>query len=261
MSSDASEPVLEARGIAKRFAAVRALRNATLRLHAGEVVGLVGDNGAGKSTFIKVLAGTIRPDSGSIVVDGVERHFVHPGDARRVGIETVFQDLSLIPTLDIAENVFLNREVLVEGRPLSWLRWMDRRKMRAEVMAGFDRLGLSLPVPKTKVSALSGGQQQAVAIARAVLWGSHIVMMDEPSAALGVKQTEIVLSFVERLKEHGVAVIFISHNMPQVIRVADRIAVMRLGEIVADRKADDVSSTELVAYMTGAKTEDDEVST
>lgn len=256
MSSHPRKPVLEAVGIAKRFAAVRALRNASLTLHAGEVVGLVGDNGAGKSTFVKILAGTIRPDSGSIVVDGEQRHFVHPGDARSVGIETVFQDLSLIPTLDIAENVFLNRELLVEKRPLGWLHWMDRKEMRAEVVAGFDRLGLTLPSPKTKVSALSGGQQQAVAIARAVLWGSHIVMMDEPSAALGVRQTEIVLSFVERLKEHGVAVIFISHNMPQVKRVADRIAVMRLGEIVADRRANEVTPTELVAYMTGAMSED-----
>lgn len=256
MTTGNGQIVLQASSISKRFAAVRALRNAHITLQAGEVVGLVGDNGAGKSTLVKILAGTLRPDSGSIIVDGKEREFVHPGDAREVGIETVFQDLSLIPTLDIAENVFLNRELINTTPPLSWIRWMDKRKMRAEVNAGFSELGLSLPSPRTKVTALSGGQQQAVAIARAVLWGSHIVIMDEPSAALGVQQTEIVLSFVERLKNHGVAVLFISHNMPQVIRVSDRIAVMRLGEIVVERSADDVSSTDLVAYMTGAKVEE-----
>lgn len=253
--SDSNTPALEAKGLSKRFAAVRALTSADLALYPGEVVGLVGDNGAGKSTFVKILAGTLRPDQGQIFVDGEERHFADPREARGAGIETVFQDLSLIPTLDIAENVFLNRE-LITGRPLlRWLRWMDRRTMRAQVVEGFERLGLSLPPPKTKVSALSGGQQQAVAIARAVLWGSHIVMMDEPSAALGVRQTEIVLSFVERLKEHGVAVLFISHNMPQVMRVADRVAVMRLGEIVADRPTKEVSSEDLLGYMTGARVE------
>lgn len=252
MTDQPSEPVLKAVNITKSFAAVRALRGVDLELAGGEVVGLIGDNGAGKSTLVKVLAGTLLPDTGKIFVDGAPLVLHDPSIARAAGIETVFQDLALIPTLDIAENVFLNRELRKPRGLLSWLRFMDRKGMRADVQAGFDRMKLKLPSTRTKVSALSGGQRQAVAIARAVLWGSHIVIMDEPSAALGVYQTEIVLSFVERLKEQGVAVIFISHNMPQVLRVADRVVVMRLGQVVGDLPADETTPADLVAHMTGA---------
>jgi len=252
MSDVATAPVLQAVNITKSFAAVRALRGVDLDLHAGEVVGLVGDNGAGKSTLVKVLAGTLLPDTGEIFVDGSPLELHDASFARSAGIETVFQDLALIPTLDIAENVFLNRELRKQRGVLSWLRFMDRSRMRADVEAGFERMKLKLPSTKTKVSALSGGQRQAVAIARAVLWGSHIVIMDEPSAALGVYQTEIVLSFVERLKDQGVAVIFISHNMPQVLRVSDRVIVMRLGQVVGNLRAEGTSPADLVAYMTGA---------
>jgi ABC-type sugar transport system ATPase subunit len=247
-----STPVLRATNITKSFAAVRALRSVDIELFAGEVVGLIGDNGAGKSTLVKVLAGALLPDTGEIFVDGSPLVSHDPSVARSAGIETVFQDLALIPTLDIAENVFLNRELRKQRGVLSWMRFMDRGRMRDEVQAGFDRMKLKLPSTKTKVSALSGGQRQAVAIARAVLWGSHIVIMDEPSAALGVYQTEIVLSFVERLKDQGVAVIFISHNMPQVLRVADRVVVMRLGQVVGNLPSSGTSPGDLVAYMTGA---------
>ena len=252
MSDSATEPVLKAVNITKNFAAVKALRGVDLELHAGEVIGLIGDNGAGKSTLVKVLAGALLPDTGEIYVDGEPLVLHDPSIARATGVETVFQDLALIPTLDIAENVFLNRELRKERGVFSWLRFMDRSRMRAEVQAGFDRMKLKLPSTKTKVSALSGGQRQAVAIARAVLWGSHIVIMDEPSAALGVYQTEIVLSFVERLRDQGVAVIFISHNMPQVLRVSDRVVVMRLGQVVGDLPADGTTPSDLVGYMTGA---------
>jgi ABC-type sugar transport system ATPase subunit len=239
--------VLRIEGVTKRYGAVQALRDVSLTLDAGEVVGLVGDNGAGKSTLVGVISGLVSPDEGSIAVDGRVETLDSPARARQLGIETVFQSLSLVPTLDIAENVFLRRE-LVRGGPL---RIMDRRRMRTRVVEGFDRLGLTLPPPHTKVSALSGGQRQAVAIARAVIWGSHIVVMDEPSAALGVKQTEIVLSFVERLKAHGIAVIFISHNMPQVLRVADRMVALRLGQKVLDAPRDSVDGQQLLAAMTG----------
>jgi ABC-type sugar transport system ATPase subunit len=250
--SERATPLLEVRHISKAFQAVRALRDVSFVLHAGEVLGLVGDNGAGKSTLINILAGSLKPDSGEIIVDGVSHVFETPSHARREGIETVFQNLSLIPTLDMAENVYLGRELFGPPAVAKMLRWMDKRRMRREVEQGFAALGLSLPSTKTKVAALSGGQRQAVAIARAVLWGSRIVLLDEPTAALGVKQTEIVLSFIERLKSHGVGVIFISHNMPQVLRVADRIVVLRLGRKVFDGPRSELTSARLVAFMTGA---------
>lgn len=244
-------PILEVRHVSKTYGAVRALHDISFALHAGEVIGLVGDNGAGKSTLINTLAGSIKPDTGEIVVDGVTHAFEDPSHARREGIETVFQYLSLIPTLDMAENIFLGREIFPDLPGARLFRWMDKRTMRREVEKGFAGLGLSLPSSKTKVAALSGGQRQAVAIARAVLWGSHIVLLDEPTAALGVKQTEIVLSFIERLKTHDVGVIFISHNMPQVLRVADRVVVLRLGRKVFDGRRSEVTGERLVALMTG----------
>ena len=245
-------PVLEVRGITKRFGAVRALHDVSFSLYPGEVVGLIGDNGAGKSTLVNIIAGSLQPDSGEIIVDGEPRRFENAAQARSAGIETVFQYLSLVPSLDMAENVFLNREIFAFGQVGRWLRWMDKAEMRRQTSDGFSRLGLTLPSPKTKVTALSGGQRQAVAIARAVLWGSHIVVLDEPAAALGVKQTEIVLSFVEGLRAHGVACIFISHNMQHVMRVADRIVLMRLGEKIFDAPAAETNAPELVAMMTGA---------
>jgi ABC-type sugar transport system ATPase subunit len=246
--------VLEARGICKNYGHVEVLREVDFEAEAGEVTALIGDNGAGKSTLVNIIAGSLQPDSGEIVVDGVTRRFENAAQARAAGIETVFQYLSLVPTLDMAENVFLNREIFAFGQIGRWVRLMDKAEMRRQTSDGFTRLGLSLPSPKTKVTALSGGQRQAVAIARAVLWGSHIVVLDEPAAALGVRQTEIVLSFVEGLRAHGVACIFISHNMEHVMRVADRIVLMRLGEKIFDAPAAKTTGGELVAMMTGATT-------
>ncbi|HZU85155.1 MAG TPA: ATP-binding cassette domain-containing protein, partial [Polyangiaceae bacterium] len=171
-------PVLEVVDVAKSFGAVRALKGVSFALGQGEVLGLVGDNGAGKSTLVNILSGSLRPDGGRILVDGVDRTFEGPADARAHGIETVFQFLSLVPTLDIAENIFLNREIYGPGPLLRRFRRMDKQEMRRQVSQGFERLGLTLPTPRTKVAALSGGQRQAVAIARVVLWGSHIVLMD-----------------------------------------------------------------------------------
>lgn len=246
-------PVLELTGVKKRFGAVLALEDVSLELHKGEVLGLVGDNGAGKSTLVSIMAGAQRPDEGDIKIDGMPRQFASPADSRAAGVETVFQNLALIPTLTIADNVYLCRELFHGGRLGRMGRLMDRREMRKQAKEGFDRLGVVLPPLSTKAAALSGGQRQAVAIGRAVLWGSHIVIMDEPAAALGVRQTELVLSLIERLKSYGVSVILISHNMEHVMRVADRVVVMRLGRKVADLPlGDDTTATDLVALITGA---------
>lgn len=248
----AQNAALSVTGVSKSYGAVRALRNVDFHVNRGEVVGLLGDNGAGKSTLISVLSGLIPPDSGKILVRGVEQHFDNPTRARLAGIETVFQNLSLIPSLDIAENVYLNRE-RYRGGILRLFRIMDVRRMEREVAAGLENLGLKLPAPTTKVAALSGGQRQAVAVARAVLWQTDILLLDEPSAALGTRQNEIVLSLIERLKHRNVAIVLISHNLPQVMRVADRIVVMRHGQKVLDRPRADCTAADIVAHMTGAE--------
>jgi simple sugar transport system ATP-binding protein len=248
---------LEVRGVSKRYGPVRALEDVSFQLGHGQVVGLIGDNGAGKSTLVSLISGKAMPDSGEILVDGTPKPFHSPTAAREAGIETVFQTLSLIPTLDITENVYLNREAISRRPPWRWMRRMDKRAMRREVAEGFERLGLRLPALRTKAAALSGGQRQAVAIARAVLWGSHVVVLDEPTAALGVQQTEIVLSFVERLKSHGVSVVLITHNMEHVVRLCDRVVVLRLGRKIADRPIAEVDKLTLVAMMTGAYSEDE----
>jgi ABC-type sugar transport system ATPase subunit len=248
--------ILELRGISKSFGPVRALSNVSFSLFPGEVMALVGDNGAGKSTLISVVSGSTPPDEGTILVDGKAHVFETAVQSRKAGIETVFQTLALAPTLDIAENVYLGREMIRRDPLGRWLKWMDKRAMRRSVGEGFDRLGLSLPPLHTKAGSLSGGQRQAVAIARAVLWGSHIVLLDEPTAALGAKQIEIVLSFVKRLKDHGVAVIFISHNMQHVLRVADRVVVLRLGRKVFDGARANLTGPQLVGLMTGALAEE-----
>jgi ABC-type sugar transport system ATPase subunit len=249
----ADRPVLELAGISKQYGAVTALAEVDLVLNAGEVLGLVGDNGAGKSTLVNIVAGAVSPSAGTIRVDGEERVFRNPVDARAVGIETVYQTLSLIPTLNIAENVYLGRETFGKGSVRRAVRLMDKGRMQRDVQKGLAQLALALPSPRTKVAALSGGQRQLVAIARAILWGSHVVLLDEPTAALGVHQTEVVLSFVETLREHGVAVVLISHNMEQVLRVSDRIVVLRLGRTIADVSKNEVTATDVVALITGAK--------
>jgi ABC-type sugar transport system ATPase subunit len=254
--SDPARPILELRGISKSYGPVRALSDVGFSLYPGEVLALVGDNGAGKSTLISVVSGSARPDEGTILVDGTEHAFETALQARAAGIETVFQTLALAPTLDIAANVYLGREAIRPGGLWRRLHWMDTASMRRSVAEGFDRLGLTLPPLHTKVGALSGGQRQAVAIARAVLWGSHIVMLDEPTAALGARQIEIVLSFIERLKSHRVAVIFISHNMQHVLRVADRVVVLRLGRKVFDGARANLTGPQLVGLMTGGLMED-----
>jgi simple sugar transport system ATP-binding protein len=245
-------PTLEVQGVSKRFGAVQAVQNVSFAIRPGEVVGLVGDNGAGKSTIVNLIAGTLAPDSGRISLDGEELRLGSPAESRARGIETVYQFLNVIPSLNIAENVYLGRE-LRHGGILGRIGGVDPRKMRREVAAALSQAGFTLPTPTRKVANLSGGQRQAVAVARSLLWGTRVVLMDEATAALGVRQQRIVLAHVEDLRSRGVAVLFISLNIPQVISISDRVLVLRLGKIVFEALATDTSRPELVGMLTGAR--------
>jgi ABC-type sugar transport system ATPase subunit len=245
---------LEVTGITKRFGPVVALRGVSLALDYGEVLGLVGDNGAGKSTLISIISGVARPDSGEIRVDGSLWAEAGARTIREAGIETVFQNLALVPTLSIVENMYLGRELYGPGPMATTMRRIDKRRMRREVEQAFDRLGLQMPAVTSKAGSLSGGQRQAVAVARAVLWGSRVVIMDEPAAALGVQQTEAVLGLITKLRLEGIATLLVSHNMDHVLKVADRVAVLRLGRKIADLDTRErpVTGMDLVGLITGA---------
>jgi simple sugar transport system ATP-binding protein len=245
------EPILEARGVVKRFGQVEALRGADFTAYPGEVVALIGDNGAGKSTLVKTLAGTHQPDEGEIVFEGRRVSIPSPTAARELGIETVYQDLALAPDLDPAANLFLGRELLRSG-PLGAVGVLDKRAMRRRTAEAFGSLGVKLKSDDAPVANLSGGQRQGVAVSRAVTWARKLVFMDEPTAALGVAQTRNVLELIRRVRDSGITVVLISHNMPDVLAVSDRVEVLRLGERVAQIKASETSMEELVGAMTGA---------
>jgi fructose transport system ATP-binding protein len=244
--------LLEARGLVKRFGHVFALRGADFELYAGEIVAIIGDNGAGKSTLIKTLSGALTPDEGEIRLDGDPVHFRSPRDARRLGIETVYQDLAVAPALDIATNIFLGREQRRRGPAGSVLRMLDKRAMRREAARHFAELKIGVPSITQPVEDLSGGQRQGVAVARAATWARRVVIMDEPTAALGVKETQQVLDLIRRVRDRGLPVILISHDMPHVFELADRIHIMRLGRRVAVVTPKTHSMPEAVAIMTGA---------
>ena len=241
-------PVLEARRITKRYGSVVALKGADFEAYSGEVVALIGDNGAGKSTLVKSLSGAIRPDSGEILVDGKPIRMASPLDARKYGIETVYQDLALAPDLDAAANLHLGRELYL----IPFLKVLNKPLMRQRAVQYFSELGVELKDVTAPVAALSGGQRQSVAVARAVAYANRIIFMDEPTAALGVKQRRLVLDTIRRVRDRGVAVVLISHNMPEVLAVADRVEVLRLGERVASYRGADTTVEELVGAMTGA---------
>jgi simple sugar transport system ATP-binding protein len=243
--------LLEARGISKAYGHVLALREADLDVDAGEVVALIGDNGAGKSTLVKILAGVTQPDSGEIRFGGDRVSFAGPTDARERGIETVYQDLALAPDLDPAANLFLGRERL-RGGLLGRLGFLDGRAMVERTREAFAELGAGVQSDRVPVGFLSGGQRQSIAVGRAAAWASKLIFMDEPTAALGVVQAERVLELIRRVRDTGVGVVYISHNMPQVLKVSDRIEVLRLGRRVARFRSDEVSMEELVGAMTGA---------
>jgi fructose transport system ATP-binding protein len=246
------QPILEAHGLVKRYGQVVALDGADFELYAGEILAIIGDNGAGKSTLIKALSGAIQPDEGEIKLDGKRVHFRSPLDARRAGIETVYQDLAVAPALDIAANIFLGRERRLRG-PLGWLlRLLDKRGMRREATRHFSELKIGVQSMKQPVENLSGGQRQGVAVARASAWAERLAIMDEPTAALGVKETRQVVELIRRVRDRGLPVILISHDMPHVFELADRIHIMRLGKRVAVVSPKTHTMPEAVAIMTGA---------
>jgi simple sugar transport system ATP-binding protein len=251
-----TEPLLEARDLVKRYGSVEALRGASFTVHPGEVVALIGDNGAGKSTLVKCLSGVEQPDSGQILVDGKPVSLDSPTAARGHGIETAYQDLAVAPDLDPAANLFLGREIRRPGL-LGKLGMLDKGKMRAEATEQFAKFGVSLPDLSVPIGALSGGQRQSVAVARSVAWASRLVFLDEPTAALGVVQRERVLDVVRRVRDTGMAVVLISHNMPEVLSVADRVEVLRLGSRVARFNAAEAKLEDLVGAMTGALSQED----
>lgn len=245
-------PILEARGLVKRFGHVVALNGADFELYPGEILAVIGDNGAGKSTLIKALSGALQPDEGEIELDGDRVHFRSPRDARRAGIETVYQDLAVVPGLDIASNIFLGRERRRRGPLGLGLRLLDKPAMRREATRHFAELQIGVQSMTQAVENLSGGQRQGVAVARAATWARRVVIMDEPTAALGVKETRQVLDLVRRVRERGLPVILISHDMPHVFELADRIVIMRLGKRVAVVTPQTHTMPEAVAIMTGA---------
>jgi ABC-type sugar transport system ATPase subunit len=251
MSRANGEPVLEVRELSKSFGAVVAMTDVSISLHRGEILGLIGDNGAGKSTLLECIAGRFQPDSGSIWVDGELVEFKDPMEARNVGIETVHQRLALVEQLDVVENLFLNRELIKTNLLLHSLQWLDRRRMRTEATRILDRLSIKVPSLKEPIGALSGGQRQAVAIGRAVGWAKHIVLLDEPTAALGVRQSEHVLDLVRRLSDQGIGVMLVSHNMPDVLALCHRIVVLRHGRVVAELDNENLTVSVLVEHMTG----------
>src|SRR5438270_1947477 len=246
------DSVLEARRVTRHFSAVTALADASLALERNEVLGLVGDNGAGKSTLLKILSGVLPADSGQIFLEGREVHFRRPHDALEAGIETVYQDLALVDTMSAYQNVYLGREELARPWLLRILDLVDDRVMRKRSREVLEALAVKIPSINVTVKGMSGGQRQCLAIARAILWGRRIVILDEPTAALGVRETGQVLDVIRDLRNHDVSVIVVSHNMQQLMEVADRITVMRLGRTVATRVVRETTAEEIVGLITGA---------
>ena len=251
--SGGDDIVLQGRGLNKRYGRVVALDNADFDLKRNEILAVIGDNGAGKSTLIKALCGAVSPDSGHIVLEGREVHFRSPMDARRAGIETVYQNLALSPALTIADNMFLGRELRKPGIVGKIFRRLDRSAMNNQARAALSDLGLlTIQNINQVVETLSGGQRQGVAVARAAAFGSRVIIMDEPTAALGVRESRRVLELMGRLKAKGLPIVLISHNMPHVFEVADRIHIHRLGRRIAVIDPKDFSMSDAVAIMTGA---------
>jgi fructose transport system ATP-binding protein len=247
-------PILTARGLTKRYGRVTALDSADFDLYPNEILAVIGDNGAGKSSLIKAISGAIIPDAGEIVIDGKAVHFKSPMEAREAGIETVYQNLALSPALSISDNMFLGREIRRPGFLGKWLKMLDRTAMEKRARDKLTELGLmTIQNISQAVESLSGGQRQGVAVARAAAFGSKMVIMDEPTAALGVKESRRVLELILDVKRRGLPIILISHNMPHVFEVADRIHIHRLGKRLCVINPKEYTMSDAVAFMTGAK--------
>ena len=258
MNTNASTPlVMQAKGIVKRYGQVTALDGTDFELRAGEILAVIGDNGAGKSSLIKALSGATVPDEGELYLDGKVVHFKSPIDARRAGIETVYQDLAVAPAMSIAENLFLGREIIKSGPLGQLLRLIDKKEMLKQAVARMQELKVGIRSMTQPVETLSGGQRQCVAVARAAAFAQHVVIMDEPTAALGVKEGNMVLELIRRVRDKGLPVILISHNMPHVFEIADRIHIQRLGKRAAVVNPKTISMSDTVAVMTGAKSVND----
>jgi fructose transport system ATP-binding protein len=244
--------VMQAKGLSKRYGQVTALDSADFELRSGEILAVIGDNGAGKSSLIKCLSGATIPDEGTIQLDGKSIHFKSPIDARRAGIETVYQDLAVAAAMSISENLFLGREIRRRGPLGTLLRMLDKKEMLAQSVARMSELKVGIRSMTQPVETLSGGQRQCVAVARAAAFAQHVVIMDEPTAALGVKEGNMVLELIRRVRDKGLSVVLISHNMPHVFEIADRIHVARLGRRACVLDPKKISMSDTVAVMTGA---------
>ncbi len=245
-------PVLQAKGLVKHYGQVTALDGCDFELYEGEILAVIGDNGAGKSTLIKALSGALIPDEGELFLDGQPVRFSSPLDARRHGIETVYQDLAVAPALAIAENLFLGREIRRPGIRGSVFRMIDKGRMVRESAQHMQNLKIGIGSMRQPVETLSGGQRQGVAVARSAAFARHVVIMDEPTAALGVAQTGKVLDLMRQVRDSGIPVVFISHNMPNVFQVADRIVVLRLGRVVGELDPRTATIDDAVSAMTGS---------
>lgn len=250
MTTTKSAPLYEVQNVSKSYGSVVALSGVSLKIHAGEVIGLVGDNGAGKSTLVKVLSGAHQPTEGKVILDGVERSWSSPRAALEAGVETLYQDSGLAPHLSVSSNVFLGRERYVKGI-LGKLGFLAKKEMDLIAHENLERVGIAVPQSNRSVSQLSGGQRQAVAIGRAVSWASKVIILDEPTNHLGARQAGEVLSVIKAAKERGLGVIFISHTLPHVLQVTDRIVVLRLGKIVADAPTSTFDAESLLGTITG----------
>ncbi len=247
-------PVLQAKGLVKRYGRVVALNQADFDLYPGEILAVIGDNGAGKSSLIKALSGALTPDEGEILLDGLPINFRSPQEAQEAGIATVYQTLALSPALSIADNMFLGRELRKPGPLGRYFRVLDRAAMEAQARAMLSELGLmTIQNIRQPVETLSGGQRQGIAVARAATFGSKVVIMDEPTAALGVKESRRVLDLILRVRDKGMPIVLISHNMPHVFEIADRIHIHRLGQRLCTIRPREYSMADAVAFMTGAK--------